>query len=150
VNPALSVWLDLCRVIAAGVVFVGHARGLEVAPAALAPHWHRTAEDAVIAFFVISGFVIAWSARRPGTGLRDYVEARASRVFSVAIPAVLATVAIDHVGMRLDSSFYSPDWQYPKLWLYLPFHWSFLGGTWFGAIDPFSMASYWSLPYEVW
>ncbi len=150
VNPALSVWLDLCRVIAAGVVFVGHARGLEVAPTALAAHWHRTAEDAVIAFFVISGYVIAWSTQRPGTRMLDFVEARASRVFSVAIPAVLATLAIDQFGMRLDSSLYDPDWQYPKLWFYLPFHWSFLGGTWLGPIDPFSMASYWSLPYEVW
>ena len=149
-NASLSVWMDLCRVLAAAVVFVGHARGLGLAPEAVAAHWHRTAEDAVDAFFVISGYVIAWSTARAGSGMRDYVEARASRVYSVAVPAVLMALAMDLVGMRFDASLYDADWQYPRLWLYLPLHWAFLGGTWIGPMDPFSMASYWSLPYEVW
>lgn len=142
--------MDLCRVLSAAVVFFGHARALDVTPASVGAHWHRTADDAVIVFFVISGYVIAWSTARAGPGLRKYAEARASRVYSVAVPAVLLALAMDLVGMRLDVSRYAPDWQYPKLWLYLPVHWAFLGGTWIGPMDPFSMASYWSLPYEVW
>jgi len=150
VTAALSVWLDLCRVLAASVVVFGHARALEITPASVGLHWHRTADDAVIAFFVISGFVIAWSTARARDGLRGYVEARASRVYSVAIPAVLLVLVLDHIGMRLNVNEYAPEWQYPKPWLFVPFHWTFLGGTWFGPMDPFSMASYWSLPYEVW
>ena len=149
-TPALSVWLDLCRVLAAAVVVFGHARALEITPRFVGLQWHRTADDAVIAFFVISGFVIAWSTAKSRGGMRGYVEARASRVYSVAIPAVLLALALDHIGMRLDVSQYAPEWQYPKAWLYIGFHWAFLGGTWFGPMDPFSMASYWSLPYEVW
>lgn len=149
-TAAFSVWLDLCRVLAAGVVFLGHARGLGLAPEWLAAHWHRTAEDAVIAFFLISGYVVPWSTDRANTRLRGYIEARASRIYSVAIPAVLLALALDNVGMRLDASRYDVDWQYQRLWLYLPLHWLFLGGTWIGPIDPFSMRSYWSLPYEVW
>lgn len=149
-HSRVSIWLDLFRVLAAAAVFVGHSRGLGVAPDWIGLHWHRTAEDAVVAFFVISGYVIAWSTERSIGGIRAYVEARASRIYSVAIPAVLAALLLDHVGMRYDPTQYAVDWQYPRLWLYLPFHWLFLGGTWFGPMDPFSMASYWSLPYEVW
>jgi peptidoglycan/LPS O-acetylase OafA/YrhL len=57
---------------------------------------------------------------------------------------------VDHIGMQVDVSQYGPTWQYPKLWLYLPLHWLFLGETWFGAIQPFTMLPYWSLGYEVW
>lgn len=149
-TPALSVWLDVCRVIAALAVYLGHAVYLKVVPAALSLTWHRSADDAVIAFFVISGLVIAHTTRdHPGAGGR-YVLARLSRVYSVALPAVLLALAVDLIGMRLNPALYAPDWQYPKLWFYLPFHWLFLGETWFGAIQPFSMAPYWSLGYEVW
>ena len=107
-NAALSAWMDLCRVLSAAVVFFGHARALDVTPASVSAHWHRTADDAVIVFFVISGYVIAWSTARAGPGLRKYVEARASRVYSVAVPAVLLALAMDMVGMRLDINRYTP------------------------------------------
>lgn len=149
-TPALSVWLDLCRVLAALAVYIGHSVYLKMAPASLSLTWHRSADDAVVAFFVISGLVIAHTTRdHHGAGGR-YALARLSRVYSVALPAVLLALAIDLVGMRLNASLYTPDWQYPRLWFYLPFHWLFLGETWFGAIQPFTMAPYWSLGYEVW
>ncbi len=149
-TPALSVWLDLCRVLAALAVYIGHSVYLKVAPPALSLTWHRSADDAVIAFFVISGLVIAHTTRDRQLSGGRYALARLSRVYSVALPAVLLALAIDLVGMRLNPSLYTPDWQYPRLWFYLPFHWLFLGETWFGAIQPFSMAPYWSLGYEVW
>jgi peptidoglycan/LPS O-acetylase OafA/YrhL len=149
-TPALSVWLDLCRVLAALAVFVGHSVYLQVAPPSLSLTWHRSADDAVIAFFVISGLVIAHTTLGHAGGAGRYALARLSRVYSVAVPAVLMALAIDLIGMRIDPSHYAPDWQYPKFWFYLPFHWLFLGETWFGAIQPFSMLPYWSLGYEVW
>ncbi|WP_171019969.1 acyltransferase family protein [Hydrogenophaga sp. 2FB] len=151
-TPALSVWLDLCRVLAALAVYVGHSSLLHVAPEGVSATWQRSADDAVTAFFVISGIVIAHTSRQRQNqgGAGHYVLARLSRVYSVAIPAVLFALAVDLVGMRFDPSLYVVDWQYPRLWLHLPFHWLFLGETWFGAIQPLSMAPYWSLGYEVW
>lgn len=149
-TPTLSIWLDLCRVVAALAVFVGHSVHLKIAPSVLSSTWHRSADDAVTAFFVISGLVIAHTTRNQNDDAGRYVLARLSRVYSVALPAVLAALLIDFVGMQFNSSLYTPDWQYPKLWFYLPFHWLFLGETWFGAIQPFTMAPYWSLGYEVW
>jgi peptidoglycan/LPS O-acetylase OafA/YrhL len=150
-NPALSIWLDLCRVVAALAVYVGHSVALGVAPPSWSITWHRSADDAVTAFFVISGLVIAYTTQklRRDEGGR-YALARLSRVYSVALPAVLLALVIDHVGMRLDVTHYEADWQYPRFWLYLPVHWLFLGETWLGAIQPFTMAPYWSLGYEVW
>ena len=149
-TPALSVWLDLCRVVAALAVYIGHSVNVQVAPAGVTATWSRSADDAVTAFFVISGLVIAHTTRHQHGQAQAYVLARLSRVYSVAIPAVLFVLLVDLVGMRFDTSLYEPDWQYPRLWLHLPFHWLFLGETWFGAIQPLSMLPYWSLGYEVW
>jgi peptidoglycan/LPS O-acetylase OafA/YrhL len=149
-TPALSVWLDLCRVVAALAVYVGHSVNVHVAPAGVTATWSRSADDAVTAFFVISGLVIAHTTRNQHGQAQGYVLARLSRVYSVALPAVLFALVVDLVGMRFDASLYEPDWQYPRLWLHLPFHWLFLGETWFGAIQPLSMLPYWSLSYEVW
>jgi peptidoglycan/LPS O-acetylase OafA/YrhL len=149
-TPALSVWLDLCRVVAALAVYVGHSVHLKIAPTVLSSTWHRSADDAVTAFFVISGLVIAHTTRNHHDDPGRYALARLSRVYSVAIPAVLFVLAADLVGMRFDASVYNPDWQYPQAWLHVIFHWLFLGETWFGAVQPFTMAPYWSLGYEVW
>jgi peptidoglycan/LPS O-acetylase OafA/YrhL len=149
-TPALSIWLDLCRILAALAVYIGHSAALGVAPEAVSMVWHRSADDAVTAFFVISGLVIAHTARTGEGAAAHYALARLSRVYSVALPAVLFVLLVDKVGMLIDVSHYEPQWQYPRLWLYLPLHWLFLGETWFGAIYPFSMAPYWSLGYEVW
>lgn len=149
-SPALSIWLELSRILAALVVFIGHSAGLGVAPSDVIIQWHRSADDAVTAFFVISGLVIAYTTQSSNGTARQYALARLSRVYSVALPAVLFVLMVDHIGMRFDVSQYEPDWQYPKLWFYLPLHWLFLGETWFGAIYPFTMAPYWSLGYEVW
>lgn len=150
-SPSLSAWLDLCRVLAALVVFVGHSVALDVAPAALELGWHRTADDAVIAFFVISGLVIAHSTRARHGSATDYALARASRIYSVAVPAVLLALALDQIGLRLDASAYAGyAWQYRHALLVPPYHWLFLGEGWLGSWQPFSMEPYWSLSYEVW
>lgn len=147
----LSIWLDLCRVLAAFAVFLGHGVGLEVAPLSMGIQWQRSADDAVTAFFIISGLVVSHtSAQRAQEGLRSYVLARSSRLYSVALPAILFAYVVDNIGMRIDVSQYVPTWQYPRPWLFIPLHLAFLGETWLGAFQPFSMAPYWSLSYEAW
>ncbi len=149
-TPALSIWLDLCRVVAALAVFVGHSQYFGLAPAVIGRTWHRSAEDAVTAFFVISGIVIAHATQGPQVTVRSYFLARASRIYSVAIPAVLCALALDQIGTRFDPSIYLENYGYDQAALRIVFHWLFLGETWFGSSQPFSMAPYWSLGYEVW
>ncbi|MGC4396663.1 acyltransferase family protein [Hydrogenophaga sp. T2] len=151
IDPELSVWLDLSRVVAAFFVYLGHAVILEVAPAALSLTWWRSADDAVIAFFVLSGFVIASTTReRPGDAA-GYALARLSRVYSVAVPALLLVLLLDLAGRSLSPETYAGyAWQYEAIWRRLLMHWLFLGEGWLGVAQPFTAEPYWSLAYEVW
>ena len=88
-----SVVLDLIRFLAALVVVAGHVArdGLYDGWAAI-PMW--AAHAAVLVFFVVSGAVIAESATRPGLSLRDFAIARASRLYSVVLPAIVFSYAV--------------------------------------------------------
>lgn len=150
IDEPLSIWLDAFRATAAFAVFLGHAVAVGVAPTDWSPTWHRSADDAVTLFFVLSGLVIAFSTLGRGRGAWHYAIARLSRVYSVVLPCLAAVLLMDALGMRLAPALYTPEWQYPKLHLYLPFHLLFLGETWLGPIQPFTALPYWSLAYEVW
>jgi peptidoglycan/LPS O-acetylase OafA/YrhL len=150
IDSGLSLWLDGFRVGAALAVFFGHAVALGMAPANWPAGWHRSADDAVTLFFVLSGLLIAASTLNRRRGPSHYALARLSRLYSVVLPCLAAVLAMDTLGMHLAADLYTPAWQYPKLHLYLPFHLLFLGETWLGPIQPFSALPYWSLAYEAW
>ncbi|MBX3608313.1 MAG: acyltransferase [Hydrogenophaga sp.] len=151
IAPGLSTWLDLARVIAAFMVYVGHAVLLEVTPSALSLTWWRSADDAVIAFFVLSGFVIAATTRDRHASAGDYALARLSRVYSVALPALVVALALDLLGQQLSAAPYADYlWKYDGAWRQFVRHWLFLGEGWLGVTQPFTVLPYWSLAYEVW
>src|SRR5690242_6900946 len=80
----LSLYLDLIRFAAALVVLLSHA-WLVLFP--MYPlHWPGPA--AVIVFFVLSGFVIAYATDRSERSLANYTLDRLSRLWSVALPAL--------------------------------------------------------------
>lgn len=92
-----SVYLDLIRCCAAGVVFLGHI-GTQNLGGGLFWQFSAYGAAAVVLFFVLSGYVIAdASARRPTTG-RVYATARAARLYSVVVPALALTAGLDWVG----------------------------------------------------
>jgi len=88
-----SAFLDLVRLTAAVFVFLGHLSDRRFGGEALPP-FLTLAKSSVIAFFVLSGYVISWSAKRDGHAL-DFAINRAARIYSVALPAVLLTWAVD-------------------------------------------------------
>jgi peptidoglycan/LPS O-acetylase OafA/YrhL len=113
--PALSGFLDLARWIAALAVLLGHANVLiSLTDIMVAPHgpavyawWFVTAfaRQAVLVFFVISGFLIGGKAltllRRPQPFLGDYFIDRFSRIYIVLVPVLGLTFLIDAMGRRL-------------------------------------------------
>jgi peptidoglycan/LPS O-acetylase OafA/YrhL len=136
-----STFLDLTRLSAATAVFLAHLSYPQFGGEALAwfgPHAH----SAVVVFFVLSGYVIAWTAQRDGT-LTGYAINRAARIYSVALPALALTWAID-IAMGTQS------YQHAQPWKYLPVFLSFTTDFWFLSENAFSNAPYWSLCYEVW
>src|SRR3954462_14908393 len=104
-TPAFSLYLDLLRLFAAGLVFVSH---LDVEPVSGKMLWmianHGT--EGVVLFFVLSGFVIGHVAARREQTARDYAVARAARIYSVAVLAIFVTLAADAIGMRLAPGLY--------------------------------------------
>lgn len=103
---------------------------------------------AVIIFFVISGFSVAYSSAKEGYSAERFLAARLSRIVSVAIPAVFITLTLDLIGEALVPNG-AESWQLKRWWFYLGFNSVFAGELWFWSIHPFSNVPFWSLDYEV-
>ena len=113
--PAYSVYLDYVRAVAAFLVVAGHARMLffgghtkaGAIPAVLAgrpggPSIPGLGSQAVIVFFVLSGFLVggsAWRAIASGNwSWKSYLSKRLVRLWIVLIPALVAGACLDTVG----------------------------------------------------
>jgi peptidoglycan/LPS O-acetylase OafA/YrhL len=103
---------------------------------------------AVILFFVISGFSVAFSADKIDRNPSEFLAARLSRIFSVAVPAILITLLIDFASKAVHPQA-SDLWQLNRWFSYLVFALSFSGELWFTSIHPFSNIPFWSLNYEL-
>lgn len=144
---SFSVYLDLVRFLAAFLVLLHHARFIYNPQMALFSLGH----EAVIVFFVLSGYVIAYVSDTKEHTLREYTLARTARIYSVVLPALILTGAFDYVGFAANPDAYPPGAQ---AWDAIPERvfgsLLFLNQAWFLSIQPFSNVPYWSLGYEVW
>lgn len=151
-NNATSLYLDLIRFLAAMTIFVVHASYARFAGSI--PLLWRLADkgnDAVMVFFVLSGFVIAYVADQKETTLKAYCISRLCRLYSVAAPALLLTVILDSLGSRMAPELYDGWWfraDFP-IWRVLA-NLCFVNELWFTSIRPFSNGPFWSLGYEFW
>jgi peptidoglycan/LPS O-acetylase OafA/YrhL len=146
----LSIYLDLLRFSAAFLVFIFHASYPRLSHGAL-PNFGATADDAVMAFFVLSGFVIAHTADTKERVPAVFIKARFARLYSVALPALLLTFTVDCVGRSIAPVLYD-GWWYQGSW---PLARAlanalFLSQLWFLDIRPFSDGPFWSIGYEFW
>lgn len=148
----LSIYLDLIRFLAALLVFAVHANyqrftgGLPGGN-----HFRDLGNDAVMVFFVLSGFVIAYTASQRETTLHEYAAGRLARLYSVAVPAIILTMVADAAGSVLDPSLYTGRWdEYDDPWGRLLASLSFTNELWFSYTRPFSNGPFWSLGYEAW
>ncbi|MFT3719910.1 acyltransferase family protein [Pseudorhodoferax sp.] len=142
----VSVFLDLLRVLAALFVVVSHATWPKLSGGVLP---YLPGHAAVIVFFVLSGYVVAYAATQRENGPRDYVLNRLSRLWSVALPALLLTACLDKIGSTLKPELYSAQ-SLGDPWVALASAALFLGQIWFLDITPLSNEPFWSLPYEFW
>ena len=132
--PALpqpfSVYLDLTRFLAAVMVVLAHFAYFGVIPKGAWGVLPEMGREAVIVFFVLSGFVIASTVAERRPSARAYAVARLSRVYSVALPVLLLGMACAFAVRALVDP--TPPYGYvlDKLYVYLPFHLLFLGQHW--------------------
>jgi peptidoglycan/LPS O-acetylase OafA/YrhL len=151
---ALSLYLDALRFGAAFTVFLSHfgrvGGGLfwQIQP------YGRTA---VLVFFVLSGFVIAWVSETRERTLEEYALSRVARLYSVILPALIVTAVLDHIAMAIDPSLYGPE-PLPAMlrggplnvFLGYVLSLSFLGSSWTLVMPPGSDLPYGTLNYEAW
>ena len=117
-----SVHLDTIRGVAALIVFANHTRALyftspikggEATSEAVGPYKHgdgvphgevKFANEAVIIFFVLSGYLVGGSVLRAlqkaQWSWETYLAKRITRLMVVLIPALIIGLTLDYVGMK--------------------------------------------------
>lgn len=150
-NRETSLYLDLIRFLASMIVLLGHLSG-ERFTGGLFWQFSAFMDDAVIVFFVLSGFVIAYTVKQNDSRMESFIINRAARIYSVALPALFLTFILDFFGKNQAPNLYSADWGYQfegLTWQFLS-GFLFLNQSWFAPVPVGSMLPYWSLSYEVW
>jgi len=148
---SLSIYLDLVRFSAAMVVFLGHVSGQRLTGGFL---WqiNRFGSLGVVAFFVLSGWVISYVTATRETEWRTYTISRAARLYSVVVPAVLIGWVLDSAGSTLRPDLYHAGWGYyadntlPRAIASL----LFVNQLWMVNIVPGSNQPFWSMGFEAW
>lgn len=148
-NKEFSLYLDGVRITAALVVFLGHASG----PLTDGFLWQLNdyLDAAVMVFFVLSGYVIAFVSNTKEKTLRAYSVSRISRLSSVVIPALILTFICDQIGLWINADlYYNGPWNAPNnefinyfLSLFL------LQNIWHLNLQPGMNSPFWSLSYEL-
>jgi len=144
-----STYLDLFRFLAAMTVMVAHLTFPKFA-GQLISYQGEYAGAAVTAFFVLSGYVIAYVSAEKETDWRSYAVSRMARIYSVALPALALTILLDWLGYFLGSPKALPLYQYQQLWKYLPIFLTFTSEVGPLRENVLSDGVFWSLSYEVW
>src|SRR5438552_16427620 len=147
---ALSLYLDALRFGAALAVFVSHYATGRISGGLF---WQFDGgRTAVLVFFVLSGFVIAWVSETRERILEESGLIRVARLYSVMIPAFLLTAALDSIGKAMDPRLYGPEWGHGTAHQVIDYVHSavFLGESWTIRVLPGFNVPYWSLNYEAW
>jgi peptidoglycan/LPS O-acetylase OafA/YrhL len=150
-TKALSLYLDGLRFVAAFTVFLAHYSVQRISGGFFWPSF-AYGHTAVLVFFVLSGFVIAWVTETREHGLEDYVLSRAARLYSVIIPAFIITAVLNSLGESVDPQLYGAVRSEVTTHPFLGYALSavFLGQSWTLDLLPGSNVPYWSLDYEAW
>lgn len=148
-DKAFSTYLDATRFLAALFVVVSHFVSLGLIDETTSYFIPDLGREAVMIFFVLSGYVIAYTTENKSLSPTAYAIARASRIYSVALPCLLLAFLSSYLFETYSENFL-PHYQVTKSYIYIPFHSLFLGELWSLTERPPWLVPYWSLSYEVW
>lgn len=147
-NRAFSIYLDLIRFVAACLVVIYHSNSRLIVEKVLPLSTYG--HSAVIIFFVLSGFVIAYATDTKEHSARDYWASRLSRVWSLAVPAILLAPLLDVIGESIAPGLYAGNTTHGLAPVRMVSSFLFLNEIWSVSIMCFSNIAYWSLNYELW
>jgi peptidoglycan/LPS O-acetylase OafA/YrhL len=147
-----SLYLDLLRALSAIIVFLTHVQIVFFPHVSFGPFsWGR---EAVAVFFVLSGFVISYVVSNKEVDGRGYSAARLTRLYPVAVIAILVTLFADAISRMGGAHHFS--WLNTLEDAYRHFDaealarsLTFSNQLWFQHIVFGSNEPYWSLGFEV-
>lgn len=121
-----SVHMDAIRGMAAVIVMLGHSRDLffeslntpavtksslgpgTAVPPHITPPQISIGNEAVMIFFVLSGYLVGGSVlraiQRSKFSWKEYLTKRVTRLWMVLLPALLLTIVLDNVGLHIFTS----------------------------------------------
>jgi peptidoglycan/LPS O-acetylase OafA/YrhL len=145
-DRSFSIYLDLVRVCAACLVYLYHSnqRWLTEEKLPLSNYGH----SAVVVFFVLSGYVIAYVADVKERDWIRYTSSRVARIFSVVLPAIGITVALDFLGRTQLPGIYG--YPFDNFVARIGASLLMLNEVWWISITYFSNVPYWSIAFEFW
>ncbi|MDB6087000.1 MAG: putative acyltransferase [Gammaproteobacteria bacterium] len=147
-SESSSLVLDVIRFTAALMVFAAHATNSHFALGFTDRKF--LGDIAVPVFFVLSGFIIRYVTRTRESAIKDYLIDRASRVYSVVLPALLFTVAAVGISYWIDRDLVLALWPVvlDRPLTRLGVNLIFAGQVWGHDNTPALNPPFWSLGYE--
>jgi len=144
-----SIMLDLMRFTAAIFVFMDHFSKVRFSGGSLS-FFSQFGHTAVIVFFVLSGYVIAFVADTKEKSIHTYYINRFARLYSVVLPVLIIIPVLDMIGLSIDETIYHGQMANSHPVIRVLANFTFLQQIWFNGIRYFSDAPLWSLGYEFW
>ena len=149
-NQPTSIYLDLVRFLAAVTVFLSHTADRRYSGGVL---WQISpmGPEAVMVFFVLSGFVITYAVEERERSARTFVINRMARIYSVTIPALALTFLLDPIGRAVTPQLYLgwPDYAPNQVTWQVLNSILFTNQIWFNHVQPGTIGPYWSMGFEV-
>ncbi len=147
-NKLTSIYLDFLRIIAAFGVVLVHAN----------LYWFSDGQflhesyghKLVMVFFVLSGFLVAYTTDAKKKDLPNYFIDRFSRLYSVVVPALIFNYLIDNIGVYFNPEFYESQIAKTGQWWRATLNLSYLQQNWFLCTKPSTNGTFWSIAYEFW
>ncbi len=148
VSESSSLLLDIIRFSAAILVVIAHLGHTEFNTRL--GDYQILGDIAVPIFFVLSGFVIRFVTRSREHTLPVFLVDRASRIYSIVLPAMALTLSLSGICYTLAPQYYLYNWgevsrqPFARIFLNL----IFLSQSWGHNTIPFIDSPFWSLSYE--
>ncbi len=148
---SLSLYFDFVRALAAIIVVLHHYSQHLVKAEFGRVVFPHLGQEAVITFFVLSGFVISWvvDTRRPS--ISDFLIKRLARFYSVMLPAIAVLGICFLVTMQIDPKLYQYQGDGEHFWLKSLFTLGFVNFN--SVVYQVKLpggSPFWSLTYEFW
>ncbi len=160
ISGEASIFLDLLRLVSAMTVLVCHIgivltqrpnqeQRIIIHDPHVIDNLYKASHSAVIVFFALSGFVISYTTINKRRDVWQYAQARLSRLYSVLIPALLLSAAIECFLSVVAPDILGENTRGPTLLRFL-LAGTYLNEIWFFSAAPPIDRPLWSLSYEFW